>query len=86
MTPQHIHTYRGWCELIYRCPVYEAPQVWCPLLIENADPEISARSLALPSRPKKPWRVGVMDPNITVMKTSPSSPMLVCEAGLSPPA
>ena len=21
MTPQHIHTYRGWCETIYRCPV-----------------------------------------------------------------
>jgi hypothetical protein len=77
MTPQHIHTYRGWCELIYRCPVYEVPQIWCPLLIEAADPEVRARFGY--KRTNLPWRVGVMDPNITVMKTS-HMPMLVCEA------
>ena len=43
MTPQHIHTYRGWCEMLYRCPVYEAPQIWCPLLIETAPPEVRDR-------------------------------------------
>ena len=77
MTPQHIHTYRGWCELIYRCPVHEVPQVWSPLLIETTDPAVRARFGYKPT--KAPWRVGVMDPNITVMKTS-HMPMLVCEA------
>ncbi|HLI65253.1 MAG TPA: DUF2827 family protein [Caulobacteraceae bacterium] len=77
MTPQHIHTYRGWCELIYRCPVYEVPQVWAPLLIETADAEVRKRFGFKPI--SDAWRIGVLDPNITVMKTS-HMPMLVCEA------
>ena len=77
MTPQHIHTYRGWCQTIYRCPVYEVPQVWSPLLIETADAEIR-RKFGYQAK-GEPWRVGVMDPNITIMKTS-HMPMLVCEA------
>lgn len=77
MTPQHIHTYRGWCETIYRCPVYEVPQIWSPLMIETSDEDIRARFGYRKSN--DPWRVGVMDPNITVMKTS-HLPMLVCEA------
>jgi hypothetical protein len=77
MTPQHMHTYRGWCETLYRCPVYEVPQIWSPLLIETSDDEI--RQLFGYRKATGPWRVGVMDPNITVMKTS-HLPMLVCEA------
>jgi hypothetical protein len=77
MTPQHIHTYRGWCETIYRCPVYEVQQIWAPLMIEAMDAEHRARYGF--KRLDGPWRVGVMDPNITVMKTS-HLPMLVCEA------
>jgi hypothetical protein len=76
MTPQHIHTYRGWCQTLYRCPVYEAPQIWAPLLIETADPHV--RENFGYRATGEPWRVGVMDPNITVMKTS-HLPMLVCE-------
>jgi hypothetical protein len=77
MTPQHIHTYKGWCETLYRCPVFEVQQVWAPLLIEAMDAEHRARYGYKPTT--DPWRVGVMDPNITVMKTS-HLPMLVCEA------
>jgi hypothetical protein len=77
MTPQHMHTYRGWCETIYRCPVYEVQQIWSPLMIETSDEDIRARFGYRKSN--DPWRVGVMDPNITVMKTS-HIPMLVCEA------
>jgi hypothetical protein len=77
MTPQHLHTYRGWCETIYRCPVHEVPQIWEPLLLETQPPEIRSN---LGYRPGKgAWRVGIMDPNVTVMKTS-HLPMLVCEA------
>jgi hypothetical protein len=77
ITPQHMHTYRGWCQTLYRCRVDEVQQVWRPLLIETADPQVREN---FGYRPKgAPWRVGVMDPNITVMKTS-HMPMLVCEA------
>jgi hypothetical protein len=77
MTPQHIATYRGWCETIYRRPVREVPQIWSPLLIEALAPEVRARFGYRP--PDGPARVGILDPNVTVMKTS-HLPMLVCEA------
>lgn len=76
MTPQHIHTYKGWCETIYRCPVHEIQQIWEPLFIE-AQPETVRANFGY--RPGLgAWRVGIMDPNITVMKTS-HVPMMVCE-------
>ena len=75
LTPQHWATYRGWCETIYRCPVLQVPQIWSPVFVETA---AAGRSFGY--RPgQRPWRVGVMDPNATVMKTS-HLPMLVCEA------
>ncbi len=77
MTPQHVHTYKGWCETIYRCPVTEVPQLWAPLLIKAARPAVRQRFGYQPGR--RPWRIGVLDPNVTVMKTS-HMPMLVCEA------
>ncbi len=74
LTPQHWRTYRGWCETVYRCPIRQVPQIWSPMFIDRfAGPDFGYK----PGR--KAWRVGVMDPNITVMKTS-HMPMLVCEA------
>ena len=75
MTPQHVHTYRGWCETLYRCPVYEVPQIWSPLFIEQLG---SVADKFGYRAGRRPWRIGVMDPNITIMKTS-HMPMLVCE-------
>ena len=73
VTPQHMHTGRSWYETIYQCPVHEVPQVWSPALIEATKPP------GFGYKPgKRPWRVGVMDPNNTVMKTS-HWPMLICE-------
>lgn len=77
MTPQHIHTYRGWCETVYRAPVHEVPQVWSPYFIERRPEAIRDRFGYRAGQ--RSWRVGVLDPNITVMKTS-HLPMLVCEA------
>jgi hypothetical protein len=77
MTPQHIHTYRGWCETIYRCPVQETPQIWAPLMIQSADAPVRD-DFGYRRKAGEPWRIGIMDPNITVMKTS-HLPMLVCE-------
>jgi hypothetical protein len=77
MTPQHLATYRGWCETIYRRPVREVPQIWSPLLIEALRPDLRARFGW--RAPAGPARIGILDPNVTVMKTS-HLPMLVCEA------
>jgi|CXWL01.1.fsa_nt_gi hypothetical protein len=76
MTPQHIATYRGWCETVYRCPVREVQQIWEPLFVTSQPAEVRQRFGYVPGKDK--WRVGIMDPNITVMKTS-HLPMMVCE-------
>ena len=76
MTPQHLATYRGWCETLYRRPVSEVPQIWSPLLIEAMP--ASARARFGWRAPEGPARIGILDPNVTVMKTS-HLPMLVCE-------
>lgn len=71
-TPQHMRTNRAWLETIYRCPVFEVPQVWSPRLLQ-------ASTLRFGYNPgDRPWRVAIMDPNSTVMKTS-HIPMAVCE-------
>jgi hypothetical protein len=77
MTPQHLATYRGWCELIYRRPVSEVPQIWSPLLVEALPAPVRAGFGYRP--PAGGARIGILDPNVTVMKTS-HLPMLVCEA------
>ena len=77
MTPQHIRSYKSYCETIYRCPVFEVQQIWQPLFLESRIPTLSAPFGYQPGRAKK--RIGILDPNITVMKTS-HMPMLVCEA------
>jgi hypothetical protein len=73
VTPQHMRTCRSWYDTLYRVPVHEVPQVWSPSLLE------ATKIPGFGYKPgKRPWRVGVMDPNNTVMKTS-HWPMLVCE-------
>jgi len=74
LTPQHMHTARSWYETIYRCPVIEVPQIWSPKLLELASKKGDLDFGYKPGREK--WRIGVLDPNITVMKTS-HLPMLV---------
>lgn len=81
MTPQHLSTYRGWCETIYRRPVSEVPQIWSPLLIEAMAPAARSRfgwRAPAPGAKGGAARIGILDPNVTVMKTS-HLPMLVCE-------
>ena len=77
MTPQHLHTYAGWCRTLYRVPVESVPQVWAPNFIANRAGKLEGRFGYRPGSDS--WRIGIMEPNITVMKTS-HLPMLVCEA------
>ncbi|MDB5696491.1 MAG: hypothetical protein JWN21_2034 [Sphingomonas bacterium] len=77
MTPQHIHTYAGWARTVYRVPVHEVPQVWAPTFIDNRAAHLEGRFGYKPGRER--WRVGIMEPNITIMKTSHVA-MLACES------
>jgi hypothetical protein len=77
MTPQHIRTYKSYCEAIYRCPVFEVPQIWQPLFLQARFGDLQRPFGYQPGTTKK--RVGILDPNITVMKTS-HLPMMVCES------
>jgi Protein of unknown function (DUF2827) len=76
MTPQHEHTYKGWCETIYRCPVRIVPQVWDPGFLRLQPQSIQDGFGYKPG--KRNWKLGILDPNITVMKTS-HVPIMVCE-------
>lgn len=77
MTPQHTATYAGWCRTVYRVPVHEVPQIWAPIFIDNRAGPLGGRFGYKPGRPR--WRIGIMEPNITIMKTSHLA-MLACEA------
>jgi Protein of unknown function (DUF2827) len=72
ITPQHWRTMKAWASTLYRCGVFQVPQVWSPMLLKAAAPGFGYK----PGRQK--WRVACLDPNNTVMKTS-HYPMLVCE-------
>jgi Protein of unknown function (DUF2827) len=77
MTQQHLHTNRGFTEIVYRKPVIEIPQIWQSIFLESR-----ATQLKTPFGYRSgvnDRRVAILDPNITVMKTS-HMPMLVCEA------
>jgi Protein of unknown function (DUF2827) len=76
MTPQHEHTYKGWCETIYRCPVRIVPQIWEPSFLGMQSQQVQDDFGYKPG--KGTWKLGILDPNITVMKTS-HMPILVCE-------
>lgn len=77
MTPQHLHTYRPWTQTVYRVPVDEVPQIWATTFFDTRPAVIEGLFGYRPGRGK--WRVGMMDPNITVMKTSHMG-MLAIEA------
>lgn len=79
MTPQHMRSYAGWAKTIYRIPVHEVPQVWDSSLLELQD-EMTRGSYGYKKKKRgEKWKIGVTDPNITVMKTV-HMPALVCEA------
>ncbi len=78
MTPQHEHTYKGWCETIYRCPVRIVSQIWDPCFLGLQTQQIQDDFGYKLGQEK--WKIGILDPNITVMKTS-HVPIMVAEHG-----
>lgn len=79
MTPQHIRSYAGWAKTMYRVDVNEVPQVWDASFLELQDDTTRGHFGYKKKKAGQKWKVGVTDPNITVMKTV-HMPALVCEA------
>ena len=79
LTPQHMRSYAGWARTIYGVPIHEVPQVWDSSFLQLQD-EITREGFGYQKKKRgQRWKVGVTDPNITVMKTV-HMPALVCEA------
>lgn len=85
MTPQHLHTYADWSEVVYKRQTVEVPQIWADGFMHLFKPDLDGR-FGYENRREKAqregrstWRVGVCDPNITIMKTV-HMPALVCDA------
>lgn len=79
MTPQHIRSYAGWAKTMYRIDVHEVPQVWDHSMLDLQDDHTREHFGYRKKKKGELWKVGVTDPNITVMKTV-HMPALVCEA------
>lgn len=87
MTPQHIHTYAGWSETMYRTPVHEVPQIWSKQFMDLYRPDMASSFGYEQRRAARPagggaghkWKIGICDPSITIMKTA-HMPALVCDA------
>lgn len=79
MTSQHIRSYARWAETMYRLEVHEVPQVWDSSMLELQDDATRGHYGYKKKKAGHKWKVGVTDPNITVMKTV-HMPALVCEA------
>jgi hypothetical protein len=79
MTPQHIRSYAGWAKTMYRIDVHEVPQVWDSSMMDLQDDHTRNHFGYRKKKKGEQWKIGVTDPNITVMKTV-HMPALVCEA------
>lgn len=51
MTPQHLHTYAGWCRTLYRVSVEAVPQIWAPTFIDCRAAQLRGASAMYRGRP-----------------------------------
>lgn len=84
MLPQHTPSGMALMRTVSRVPVYELPHIWSPVYLDQQADAVRARGKAFgfdpQSRvaPQPGWRVGIFEPNISVVKNC-TIPMLVCE-------
>lgn len=83
--PHHRKTGSPLLETICRRPVRDMPHLWSPVFLDSQIAAMSRTSKLFgfqPSRSgsqKRAWRVGIFEPNISVVKNC-MVPMLVCES------
>jgi hypothetical protein len=76
ITPQHWHTNHAYARLTRSPVVEEAPHIWHPCVVELLKTHWQVPFEWRPSG--EPWRIGVFEPNVNVVKTF-HVPLLVCE-------
>ena len=80
-SPHFYERDKGFLEVRYRCPVYEAPYIWDPRFIEN-HVELNKKNNPgkvveyFPKSEKK--RISVIEPNLNLVKTS-TVPIIISE-------
>lgn len=79
LTPQHVHTNRAYVAITRSENVWEAPHIWHPVNLVNAISQFGSHEFFWkPREADKPWRIGVFDPTVNVVKTF-HLPLFVCE-------
>lgn len=84
MLPQHVHSSMPLMRTLTRLPVHEVPHIWSPVYLEHQARTMRERNLTFGFAPESRvdphpgWRVGIFEPNISVLKNC-TIPMLACE-------
>lgn len=78
--PHLMKTNAPYVEIVTGSPVYEVPHLWEPLFIEQVLQEqgLSYESYAYQPKAERAKRVGIFEPNISVLKNC-MTPLLICE-------
>jgi hypothetical protein len=75
--PEYEKTCLNYYKDTFRAPVYVAPHLWSPKILEGALGEVGKQNFGY-KLGRRQWRVGIFEPNICMVKTS-FMPILVCE-------
>jgi len=84
LLPQHTHSGMPLMRTLARVPVYEMPHIWSPVYLGQQAAGLGAQGKAFgfgaASRalPRPGWRVGIFEPNLSVVKNA-TLPLLACE-------
>ncbi|MDR5739853.1 MULTISPECIES: DUF2827 domain-containing protein [unclassified Caballeronia] len=76
--PEYERTGKPYFQALGRAPVTIVPHIWSPMLLEK-DARNLPEGLSFGYQPgKRRWRVGIFEPNVSMVKTS-YVPLLACE-------
>jgi len=78
--PHHMKTSGPMLRTVARAPVHSMPHIWSPHFLQASIGEVEAAGLSFGFRPatRRPWRLAIFEPNISVVKSC-FVPQLVCE-------
>jgi Protein of unknown function (DUF2827) len=77
--PQYARNCAPYFRSAFRAPVTIVPHLWSPVMLERGIAGLTAPARFGYQPGRRRWRVGIVEPNICMVKTG-FIPMLVCEA------
>jgi len=78
ITPQHWHMNRAHAVITRTPRTRIAPHLWEPVFFDELARRLGVDPFFKDRDPDTPWRIGVLEPNVNVLKTF-HLPLLVCE-------